>query len=82
MDIPWGEIGGLFLIVVLFHLAIAWWIGGVAERRGYSRWGFFAIAAVSGTVAIVVVYLLPNKRENSLLMNPSLISLSPKSEDQ
>lgn len=80
MNFPWGEIGGLFLIVLMFHFAIAWWIGGVAERRGYSRWAFFAIGALSGTVSIVIVYLLPNKRE-SLLLNPSSVRFS-KPEDQ
>ncbi len=80
MNVPWGEIGGLFLIVLMFHFAIAWWIGGVAQRRGYSRWAFFAVGAVSGTLSIVIVYLLPDKRD-SLLLNPSSVRLS-KPEDQ
>lgn len=81
MNMPWGELGGLFLLVLLLHFAIAWWIGGVAERRGYSRWAFFAIGAVSGTVSIIIIYLLPNKREDSLLLNPTSVRLS-RGEDQ
>lgn len=47
------------ILFVLIWIAIAFWTGRVAGRKGYSFIGFFIFSLFFCLVALIVAYLVP-----------------------
>jgi len=51
-----------WLVVFLIDVALAWWCGSLAERKGYSRLLFTVLGFIFFLVTLVVILVLPSKK--------------------
>jgi len=57
------NIGPIELFVILIFVLIAYGIGKAAERKSQSFWGFFVFGLVIWPLALVIVLLVPERRD-------------------
>jgi hypothetical protein len=55
----------VWIIVAIVWIALAFWLAQVADRKGHSFIGFFILSLICWPLALVVAFLVRDRRQVS-----------------
>jgi len=56
----------LWILLVVIWIAIAFWPARVADRKGHSFFGFFILSLFFFPLALIVAYMVSDRRRDSV----------------